>query len=559
LQPLEQGQTVVDTKTNNQSPRRSKDRQQHAIECARQRDAWSTEWVRERERHYVSELDDLRRRVEDLSAERDAANRQAELVDNLQQQVAMLATERDTLRRQAERIETLERELAAAISQRDTSGQRAAQLEASLEQLDRHLDDAQRQFGAQSRSSRPLLKPAHRPSTRAATAVGVVLALGVVASAVTFHDAQSTVKTEPGTTGDVSVAAAAPQVTRVQLGTVELAADEKTGSDKKKPAPGGKKNKTRFARTGEVTHRQWGPALFSTDDVKPARSGYVFDPLVQELQKSLLALGFDIGEADGFSGQRTEQAVDEFKALYLSGASLKQPPSRAALAAITRNYADLASDDAATFNVDRGVVAAIRLSSVRTGIEFSYLMKLAAVESNFDPASKAAGSSAAGLYQFTRDTWLNTLKEHGGKYGLERYTGQIEFTVDRNGYRRPVVRDKQTLEHLLALRSNPRLSAMMAAESVRDNAQRLARSFDRPPSEADLYLTHFFGSEGAISFLKALDQTPDAFAVDMFPAAAKSNRDIFQPRTCAPRTVDEVYELFGQKFNSRRFESVASN
>jgi hypothetical protein len=375
---------------------------------------------------------------------------------------------------------------------------------------------------------------------------------------MTFHDAQSTVTTEPGTAGDVAVAAAPAQVTKVQLGPIELAADENTGSDKKKTAPGGKKNKTRFARLGQVTHRQWGPALFATD-VKSSRSGYAFDPLVQELQKNLLTLGFDIGEADGFSGQRTEQAVDEFEALYLSGANLKQPPSRAALAAITRNYADLASDDAATFNVDRGVVAAIRLSSVRTGIEFSYLMKLAAVESNFDPVGKAAGSSATGLYQFTRDTWLNTLKAHGDKYGLERYTSQIEFTVNRKGYRRPVLRDRKTLEHLLALRSNPRLSAMMAAESVRDNARRLARSFDRAPSEADLYLTHFFGSEGAISFLKALDQTPDALAVDMFPAAARSNRDIFQPRTCAPRTVDEVYELFGQKFNSNRFESVASN
>jgi hypothetical protein len=558
LQPLEQGQFVVDTKTNNQSPQRSNNRKQHAVQCARQRDEWSTEWARAREQHYIGELEELRRQVEELAAERDAANRQAELVDNLQQQVAMLATERDTLRQQAERIEELERQLGAAVSQRDAAAQRAAEFEASLQRLGRHLDDAQQQFGAQERISSPLLRPVNRSSTRAVTAAGMVLALGVLASTMTFHDAQSTVQIEPGASGEADAATLVPPVTGLQLGAVELAADEKTGSDKKKPAPQGKKNKTRFARAGQVDHRQWGPALFETE-TKPARTGYLFDPLVQELQKNLLRLGFDVGEADGFNGRRTQQAVDEFESLYLSGANLKQPPSRAALVAMTRNYADLASDDADTFHLDRGVVAAIRLSSVRTGIEFSYLMKLAAVESNFNPVSKAAGSSATGLYQFTRDTWLNTLKAHGDKYGMERFSDQIEFTVTKNGYRRPVVRDGKTLEHLLALRSNPRLSAMMAAESVRDNARRLARSFDRAPSEADLYLTHFFGSEGAISFLKALDETPDALAVDMFPAAARSNRDIFQPRTCAPRTVDEVYELFGQKFNSRRFESVASN
>jgi hypothetical protein len=228
------------------------------------------------------------------------------------------------------------------------------------------------------------------------------------------------------------------------------------------------------------------------------------------------------------------------------------------LTAITRNYAELARDDAGHFNVDQGVLAAIRLSSVRTGIDFSYLMKLAAVESNFDPLSKAAASSATGLYQFTRETWLNTVKAHGDKYGLEPYAAQIDYIIDAEGYRRPLVRDKAVYQHLLELRTNPRVSAMMAAESVKDNLQKLTLSFDRAPSQADLYLTHFLGTDGAISFLKALDETPDALAVDIFPSAAQSNQDIFHPKTCRPRTVDEVYELFGQKFSTARYD-LATN
>jgi hypothetical protein len=99
---------------------------------------------------------------------------------------------------------------------------------------------------------------------------------------------------------------------------------------------------------------------------------------------------------------------------------------------------------------------------------------------------------------------------------------------------------------------------MMAAESVKDNVRKLTRSFDRAPSQADLYLTHFLGPDGAISFLRALNDTPDALAVDMFPAAAQSNQDIFHPKTCKPRTVDEVYELFGEKFSALRYD-LATN
>jgi peptidoglycan hydrolase-like protein with peptidoglycan-binding domain len=331
------------------------------------------------------------------------------------------------------------------------------------------------------------------------------------------------------------------------------------GQTNDSPPPQTKKHRTRFAALTRSSHRQWGPPLLLQEPLQDTGADTrQFDPVVKTQQENLLALGFAVGKADGFTGPRTERALEEFKALYLSSADLKRPLSDAALIAITRNYADLARGDASHFKVDQGVLAAIRLSSVRTGIDFAYLMKLAAVESNFNPTSKAAGSSATGLYQFTRDTWLNTVKAYGDNYGLGVYTEQIDYIIDRDGNRRPVVRDKAVYRHLLDLRTNPRVSAMMAAELVKNNLQRLVRSFDRTPSQADLYLTHFLGTDGAISFLKALDETPDALAVDMFPAAAQSNQDIFHPKTCRPRTVDEVYALFGQKFNTSRYD-LATN
>jgi hypothetical protein len=95
---------------------------------------------------------------------------------------------------------------------------------------------------------------------------------------------------------------------------------------------------------------------------------------------------------------------------------------------------------------------------------------------------------------------------------------------------------------------------MMAAETVLDNQQELAQLLHREPTETDLYLTHFLGIDNAITFLKSLEQSPDTYAVKLFPEAASSNYDIFHPKTCEPRTVDEVYALFGEKLGSRRYE-----
>ncbi|MDB5435973.1 MAG: lytic transglycosylase, partial [Phenylobacterium sp.] len=64
----------------------------------------------------------------------------------------------------------------------------------------------------------------------------------------------------------------------------------------------------------------------------------------------------------------------------------------------------------------RGVVeAAIQRASQATGVDFSFLMKTAGRESGMNPAAKAGGSSAAGLFQFVEQTWLSTLKQHGAK------------------------------------------------------------------------------------------------------------------------------------------------
>lgn len=487
-------------------------RKQQALQYVLEREKWSCGLQQKRKDHHENELEQLKQQLADSEARYDAARRALDA----------LTTQRNSAQR---RVETLQSSLASVTSRLDETRKSA------------------RAVGALNAA------PSTRRNTlslnRATAAAASVIAVATLLATVAFHEAQSNVK-KKGQPDTAAVSA---------LESVQVVNGERKSADDKKPAPQSGKGKTRFVKGKASTQRQWGPALFMTD-ANAVKPHVVFDPMVKEQQESLLTLGFDVGEADGFNGLRTRQAVEEFRSLYLSESG--KHLQGANLAVLMKNYANLARSDSEKFGVDRGVVAAIRLSSVRTGVDFSYLMKLAQTESNFGPTSQAQGTSATGLYQFTHDTWLNTLNKHGVKYGLADYVAKIEFYVTRSGYQRPMVEDKAVYQHLLDLRRNPRVAAMMAAESVQDNKARLAYSFDRNPGQTDLYLSHFLGPDGAIAFLKARDENPDIFAVDMFPEAARSNHRVFHPKTCNPRTVDEVYELFGEKFSTRRFDDLAA-
>ena len=419
----------------------------------------------------------------------------------------------------------------------ETQKRKLALLNLRLAEIDTERESIQQQLKALKSS---MTKDTSSDLWSFATVVAVSL-VAVVSylSTGAFHDAQSNVtKTnQPGV---------------FAMSELQTVLGEHLTASEKKTSPEIGKQITRFARKKAASQKQWGPLLVMPEPAGNKRY-FGFDPVVKAQQENLLTLGFNVGVADGFKGARTRQAIAEFRALYLPD-SAKQLQD-ADLAVIMEAYANLARSDANRYGIDHGIVAAIRLSSVRTGVDFSYLMKLAATESNFEPESEAATSSATGMYQFTHDTWLNTLKTHGAKYGLVAdYAASIEYYRTRYGYQRPFVRDESMYQHLLALRKNPRLSAMMAAETVRDNQQKLVHTFDREPTETDLYLTHFLGSDDAITFLQSLDQSPGMHAVELFPEAASSNHDIFHPQTCAPRTVNEVYALFGEKLATRSYE-----
>ncbi len=192
----------------------------------------------------------------------------------------------------------------------------------------------------------------------------------------------------------------------------------------------------------------------------------------------------------------------------------------------------------------RDVATAIGQASRRTGVDFAYLLAQARQESSFQPAVKAATSSATGLYQFIDQTWLGTVKAHGDKHGLGPYADLIQ--TDARG--RHSVADTADRQAILDMRKDPQIASLMAAEHARENGLALEAALGRPATATDLYMAHFLGVEGAKDFLSAREGNPGQSAADLMPRAALANRGVFYDAAGNPRSVGEVYDRFAAKF-----------
>ena len=206
---------------------------------------------------------------------------------------------------------------------------------------------------------------------------------------------------------------------------------------------------------------------------------------------------------------------------------------------------DPASARPASARIAAPVMDAMQNASARTGIDFDYLVDVARVESRFDPAARASTSSARGLYQFTRQTWLETLQRHGADHGLAWAAGAI----GRDASGRLTVADPQLREQILDLRNDPAAAATMAGALTADNRDYLEGRIGRAAEPVDLYLAHFLGSGGAARFLSALDADPGQPGAPMMPEAAAANRSVFYAADGRMRSLSEIRERFRAKLD----------
>ena len=190
-----------------------------------------------------------------------------------------------------------------------------------------------------------------------------------------------------------------------------------------------------------------------------------------------------------------------------------------------------------------GVQSAIQRASQKTGVDFSYLLGQARIESGFDPNARARTSSATGLFQFIEQTWLATVQQHGAKHGL----GWAADAIKQGANGRYHVADPAMRKAILDLRKDAGAASSMAAEFAADNQNYLENRLGRPMESVDLYLAHFLGAGGAAQFLNGHDANPDAPAASMLPAAARANRSIFYASNGAARSFAEIRERFAAK------------
>lgn len=191
------------------------------------------------------------------------------------------------------------------------------------------------------------------------------------------------------------------------------------------------------------------------------------------------------------------------------------------------------------------VQTAIAAASRKTGVDFNYLVGQAQVESGMRADARAATSSATGLYQFIDQSWLGVIKQHGAAHGLRWAADSI--TQNANG--RYSVSDPDTRQAILNMRRDPNTAAIMAAEHASDNKAMLEGQITRPTNGTDLYMAHFLGPKGAAKFLRTMEQSPNRTGADLFPAAARANRNVFYSPAGQPRTLNDIYTRFAGKLD----------
>ncbi len=220
------------------------------------------------------------------------------------------------------------------------------------------------------------------------------------------------------------------------------------------------------------------------------------------------------------------------------------------ISALTAIREDVKENQATAQQSLSRVLTAIKAASDKTGVDFAYLVNKAAQESGFRTEVKAKTSSATGLYQFTEQTWLQMVRDHGGQHGIGGLADKIETRTDGS----LTVRDRAVRQHILALRKNPELAAAMAAEFASDNKDYLADRVGGTIGRTELYMAHFLGAGGAAEFLQAKTNNPQTKAASLLPEAAAANRSVFYDENGKARTVSQIYDRFAAKMEGKGVE-----
>ncbi|NIX77869.1 lytic transglycosylase domain-containing protein [Microvirga terricola] len=208
--------------------------------------------------------------------------------------------------------------------------------------------------------------------------------------------------------------------------------------------------------------------------------------------------------------------------------------------------------------VPRRIVDAILRAADVTGADPVYMMALADKESSFIANNQASSSSAVGLFQFIAGTWFEVVRSFGEKHGFAAEAEAIRMVGGQL-----TVPNAEMREHILGLRRNPYLSALMAAEMMKRDRAKIEGRLGRQITRSEFYFSHFFGVDSASKFMVLVNGKPKQSAPRVFPAAARANKSLFYAkagRKTRQLTVTEVYKKIDGMIDKRleRYEDVSA-
>jgi hypothetical protein len=231
-----------------------------------------------------------------------------------------------------------------------------------------------------------------------------------------------------------------------------------------------------------------------------------------------------------------------------------------AASAITKSLREDAPDNASRMHlpailqfgpmrVRRDLAETIVRAARDTDMDPALLMAIADKESSFAPSIRASTSSATGLFQFIDATWMRVVRDFGARHGLAQEAGIIQDA--EQGYGMSAL----ARQRILALRNDPYLSALMAAEMLKADSARIASRIGRDLSEGETYLAHFLGPSDAEKFMSKVVEEPRYAAPKLLPKPAKANKSIFYARASRKTTkglsVADVHRKFETMMGQR--------
>lgn len=186
------------------------------------------------------------------------------------------------------------------------------------------------------------------------------------------------------------------------------------------------------------------------------------------------------------------------------------------------------------------VVDAIQTAAHESGVDPQLLAAIAWRESRFKSDARNSHSSAKGLLQFTTETWLQVVRNYGSQHDVGGYAAAIQ--KDQSGAL--VVSEKGVRAAILRLRSDPVLSAKLAAQNMRQQTAAMQDRLGRSVTPADLYLLHVLGPTGAARFLAAVAKHPSESSLEVASYDVMRNAGLLA-HDGRPMTVANTYAAAG--------------